>query len=77
LPGPLAEMRCQNVGTALCDHCDMKICPRCKEKKALDEFYRKKGRSAGSYRKPCQHAYVREHYRKTRVSIAAKATSSS
>ena len=43
----------------------MKICPRCKEKKSLDEFYRKKDRAAGSYCKPCQHAYVREHYLKT------------
>jgi hypothetical protein len=43
----------------------MKVCPRCKEKKALDEYYRKKGRRAGSYCKPCQLAYVREHYRRT------------
>ena len=43
----------------------MKFCPRCKENKALDEFYRKKDRRAGSYCKPCQHAYVREHYQKT------------
>jgi hypothetical protein len=43
----------------------MKFCPRCREKKALEEFYRKKGRSAGSYCKPCQHAYVREHYQRT------------
>ena len=43
----------------------MKICPRCKEKKELDAFFKKKGRQAGSYCKPCQLAYVREHYRKT------------
>jgi hypothetical protein len=43
----------------------MKICPRCKEQKALDEFFRKKDRKAGSYCKPCQLAYVREHYRRT------------
>jgi hypothetical protein len=43
----------------------MKFCPRCKEKKALDEFFRKHDRRAGSYCKPCQLAYVREHYRRT------------
>jgi hypothetical protein len=43
----------------------MKICPRCKENKPLDEYYRKKNRRAGSYCKPCQLEYVREHYRRT------------
>jgi hypothetical protein len=43
----------------------MKYCPRCKETKTLDNFYRKKDRLAGSYCKPCQHAYVREHYQRT------------
>jgi hypothetical protein len=43
----------------------MKFCPRCKEKKQLDEFYKKKGRRAASYCKLCQHAYLREHYKKT------------
>lgn len=43
----------------------MKRCPRCGETKPLDEFYRKKDRLAGSYCKPCQHAYVREHYKRT------------
>jgi len=65
-------MLCQNVGTAACDHADMKFCPRCKEKKALDEFYRKKGRSAGSYCKPCQLAYVREHYKLKAASYDAR-----
>jgi hypothetical protein len=43
----------------------MKFCPRCKEKKPLDAFYRKKGYKAASYCKICQHAYLREHYKKT------------
>ena len=50
----------------------MKICPRCKEKKALDEFFKKKGRRAGSYCKPCQLAYVREHYRRTKGAYNAR-----
>lgn len=44
----------------------MKICPRCKEKKELAAFFKKKDRRAGSYCKPCQLAYVREHYRRTK-----------
>jgi hypothetical protein len=56
---------CHSVGTLGRDNCRVKICPRCQERKALDEFYRKKDRLAGSYCKPCQHAYVREHYAKT------------
>lgn len=43
----------------------MKFCPRCKETKPLDAFFRKKDRRAGSYCKPCQLSYVREHYRRT------------
>jgi hypothetical protein len=50
----------------------MKFCPRCKETKALDDFYRKKGRRAGSYCKPCQHAYVREHYKRTSATYNAR-----
>ena len=50
----------------------MKICPRCKAKKALDEFYKKKDRRAGSYCEPCQHAYVREHYLKTSAAYNAR-----
>lgn len=43
----------------------MKVCSRCKEKKPLDQFYRKKGRDATAYCKPCQHEYLREYYRRT------------
>lgn len=43
----------------------MKRCPRCGEQKALTAFYRKRDRRASSYCKPCQLAYVREHYRRT------------
>ena len=43
----------------------MKICPRCKEKKPLDAFFKKHDRRAGAYCKPCQLSYVREHYRRT------------
>jgi hypothetical protein len=43
----------------------MKVCPRCNIAKSLGEFYKKKDRRAGSYCKPCQHAYVREHYLRT------------
>jgi hypothetical protein len=43
----------------------MKYCPRCKENKTLDDFYKKHDRRASSYCKPCQLAYVREHYRRT------------
>jgi hypothetical protein len=50
----------------------MKICPRCKEKKALDEFYKKKDRRAGSYCKPCQLAYVRDHYKRTSAAYNAR-----
>ena len=43
----------------------MKVCARCKEKKSLDHFYRKRGRSGSSYCKPCQHSYLREYYQRT------------
>jgi transcription elongation factor Elf1 len=43
----------------------MKYCPRCKENKPLDAFFKKKDRRASSYCKPCQLEYVREHYRRT------------
>ena len=48
-----------------CDNLQMKYCPRCAVTKPFDEFFRKKGRKAGSYCKPCQLSYVREHYRRT------------
>jgi hypothetical protein len=63
---------CHTVGTRKSDNCSMKICSRCKEKKPLDAFYRKAGRRAASYCKPCQHAYVREHYRRTKAVYNAR-----
>jgi hypothetical protein len=56
---------CHRVGTLVGDDVRMKHCPRCKISKPLDEFFRKAGRRASSYCKPCQLAYVREHYRRT------------
>lgn len=56
---------CHSVGTRICDDRQMKYCPRCKESKTLDKFFRKADRRASSYCKPCQLAYVREHYRRT------------
>jgi transcription elongation factor Elf1 len=50
----------------------MKICPRCKEKKPLDGFFKKSDRLAGAYCKPCQLAYVREHYRRTKDAYNAR-----
>jgi len=50
----------------------MKICPRCKEKKELDAFFKKSDRLAGAYCKPCQLAYVREHYRRTKGAYNAR-----
>ena len=50
----------------------MKICPRCKEKKPLDGFFRKSDRLAGAYCKPCQLEYVREHYRRTKGAYNAR-----
>jgi hypothetical protein len=63
---------CHNGGTLKWDDTDMKFCPRCKEKKALDEFYRKRDRKAGSYCKICQLAYVREHYKRDPASYNAR-----
>jgi hypothetical protein len=60
-----AHLLCHNGGTVGRDNLLMKFCPRCKETKTLDRFYRKKGRLAASYCEICQHAYLREHYRKT------------
>lgn len=56
---------CHPAGTRKCDKFYMKICPRCKENKPRDSFFKNKGR-AGAYCKPCQQAYVREHYRRTK-----------
>lgn len=50
----------------------MKICPRCKEKKPFDAFFKKSDRLAGAYCKPCQLAYVREHYRRTKGAYNAR-----
>ncbi len=50
----------------------MKICPRCKEKKPLDGFFKKKDRLAGAYCKPCQLSYVREHYQRTKGAYNAR-----
>ena len=50
----------------------MKFCPRCKEKKPLDTFFKKKDRRASSYCKPCQLEYVREHYRRTKGAYNAR-----
>ncbi len=50
----------------------MKMCPRCKEKKPLDAFFKKSDRLAGAYCKPCQLAYVREHYRRTKGAYNAR-----
>src|ERR1700722_10849453 len=50
----------------------MKFCPRCKVTKSLDEFFKKRDRLAGAYCKPCQLAYVREHYRRTKGAYNAR-----